>query len=99
MASPSNSGSAHTGVLLALAPTAGDSMKKTLIGLVIALAGSGLTATGLATTSATGNAASTACGASCMTLSSEQFGASYVVAAVTPRFRLLNSPPEVAMAA
>jgi hypothetical protein len=74
-------------------------MKKTLIGLAIALAGSGLAATGLTTTAVTANAASTACGTTCMTLSSELFGPGYVVAAVTPRFRLRNSPPGVALAA
>jgi hypothetical protein len=74
-------------------------MKKTLIGLAIALAGSGLTVTGLTTTAVTANAASTACGASCMTLSSEQFGSGYVVAAIEPRIGIRNSPPGVALAA
>jgi len=68
-------------------------MKKTLIGLAIALAGSGLT-----TTAVTANAASPACGASCMTLSSELYGSGYVVAAVTGRISLRNTPPGVALA-
>jgi hypothetical protein len=74
-------------------------MKKTLIGLAIALAGSGIAATGLTTTAVTANAASTACGATCMTLGSELFGPGHVIAAVTPRFRLPNSPPGVALSA
>jgi hypothetical protein len=69
-------------------------MKKTLIGLMIALAGTGLT-----TTSLTANAASTTCGARCMTLASEQFGSGYVVAATTARYRIRFQPPGLALAA
>ena len=69
-------------------------MKKTLIGLVIALAGAGLTTTNL-----TANAASTACGARCMTLASERFGTGYVIAATTARYRIRFQPPGLAMAA
>jgi hypothetical protein len=69
-------------------------MKKTFTGLAIALA-----ASGLMTTAVAANAASTACGTTCMTLSSEQFGSSYVVAAVTGRISIRNAPPGVALAA
>jgi hypothetical protein len=69
-------------------------MKKTLIGLVIAVAGAGLTMTSL-----TANAASTACGSRCMTLTSEQFGPGYVVAATTGRIAIRFKPPGLALAA
>ena len=69
-------------------------MKKILIGLVIALAGTGLTTTNLMA-----NAASTACGARCMTLTSELFGPGYVVAATTGRIAIRFQPPGLALAA
>jgi hypothetical protein len=69
--------------------------KKLLTGLAaIALAGTALTTM----SATTANAASTECGASCMTFSSELFGSGYVVAAVTSRFRLPFQPPGVALA-
>jgi hypothetical protein len=64
-----------------------------VIGLVIAVAGAGLT-----TTSLTANAASVACGARCMTLASEQFGSGYVIAATTARLRIRFQPPGLAPA-
>jgi hypothetical protein len=69
--------------------------KKLLTGLAaITLAGTAITTM----SATTANAASPACGSSCMTLSSELFGPGYVVAAVTPRFRIRFAPPGVALA-
>jgi hypothetical protein len=69
-------------------------MKKTFIGLAIALGLAAITTSAI-TTSA--HAASPACGASCMTLTSEAYGPGYVTS--VPTRRILFQAPRVGMAA